>query len=58
VDENPSVVESYGGYRVKPFGCDPWDEEFLKVPEAMAASEDRSGAPLDRAILTLGVHHS
>ena len=52
------MVESYGGYRVKPFGCDPWDEEFLKVPEAMAASEDRSGAPLDRAILTLGVHHS
>ena len=38
VDDDASVVESYGGYRVEPFEGDPWDEEFLKVPEAVEAS--------------------
>jgi hypothetical protein len=28
-------VDSYGGYRVEPFGGDPWDEELLGVPEAV-----------------------
>ena len=40
VDDDASVVESYGGYRVEPFEGDPWDEELLKMPEAVEASED------------------
>jgi hypothetical protein len=40
VDDNASVVESYGGLRVGPFEGDPWDEELLKVPEAVDASEE------------------
>ena len=45
VDDDASVVESYGGLRVRPFEGDPWDEELLKVSEAMVseamdASED------------------
>ena len=35
VDDDASVVESYGGYRVEPFEGDPWDEELLQVPEAV-----------------------
>jgi hypothetical protein len=27
VDDNSSVVESYGGSRVGPFEGDPWDED-------------------------------
>ncbi len=38
VDDDASVVESYGGYRVQPFEGDPWDEELLRVPEAVKAS--------------------
>jgi hypothetical protein len=38
VDDDASVVESYGGYKVEPFGGDPLDEELLKVAEAMYAS--------------------
>jgi phosphoglycolate phosphatase-like HAD superfamily hydrolase len=38
VDDNASVVESYGGYRVEPFGGDPRDEELLRVPEAVGAA--------------------
>lgn len=34
------VFDSYGGYRVEPFEGDLWDEELLKVPEAVEASED------------------
>jgi hypothetical protein len=37
VDDNASVVDSYGGYRVQPFEGDPWDEELLRVPEAVEA---------------------
>ena len=40
VDDDPSVAESYGGYRIEPFEGDPWDEELLKVPEAVEASGD------------------
>jgi hypothetical protein len=40
VDDDASVVESYGGYRVEPFEGDLWDEELLRVPEAVDASED------------------
>ena len=40
VDDDPSVVESYGGLRVEPFEGDPWDEELLRVPEAGDASEE------------------
>jgi hypothetical protein len=38
VDDDASVVESYGGYRIVPFGGNPGDEELLRVPEAVDAS--------------------
>ena len=38
VDDDASVVESYGGLRVEPFEGDPWDEELLRVPEPVKAS--------------------
>ena len=40
VDDDAPVVESYGGLRVEPFEGDPWDEELLRVPEAVEASRD------------------
>lgn len=40
VDDDASVVESYGGYRVEPFGGDSWDEELLRVPEAVDAAKN------------------
>ena len=40
VDDDPSVVERYGGYRVEAFGRDPKDEELLRVPQALDASKD------------------
>jgi phosphoglycolate phosphatase-like HAD superfamily hydrolase len=40
VDDNASVVESYGGYQVGPFEGDPHDEDLLRVPEAVEASGD------------------
>jgi hypothetical protein len=40
VDDDAAVVESYGGLRVERFEGDPWDEELLKVPEAVEASGD------------------
>ncbi len=40
VDDGASMVESCGGYRVEPFGGDPWDEELLRVPEAVEASRE------------------
>ena len=48
VDDNSSVVESYGGLRVGPFQGDPWDEELLGVPEDVEASGEcsrRSSGP-------------
>jgi phosphoglycolate phosphatase-like HAD superfamily hydrolase len=38
VDDNASVIESYGGFRVEPFGGDPGDEALLGVVEAVDAS--------------------
>ena len=40
MDGDASVMGSYGGYRVVPFGGDPGDEEFLSVAEAVGASGD------------------
>lgn len=40
VDDDASVVEKYGGYRVEPFGGDPDDEELLRAVEAVEASGD------------------
>jgi phosphoglycolate phosphatase-like HAD superfamily hydrolase len=40
VDDDASVVGSYGGYLVEPFGGDPHDEELLGVPETVDASGD------------------
>jgi phosphoglycolate phosphatase-like HAD superfamily hydrolase len=45
VDDNASVVESHGGYRVEPFGGDPLDEELLRVAEAVEASGGDLGTP-------------
>jgi hypothetical protein len=38
VDDDASVVESYGGYRVEPFGGDTRDEELLRAAEAVEAA--------------------
>jgi hypothetical protein len=35
VDDDASVVEAHGGYRIKPFDDDPWDEELLRAAEAV-----------------------
>ena len=35
VDDDASVVEAHGGYRVAPFGGDPGDEELLRAAEAV-----------------------
>jgi hypothetical protein len=40
VDDDASVVESYGGYRVEPFKGDPEDEELLRVPKTVDALGD------------------
>ena len=45
VDDDPSVVESYGGLRVEPFEGAPWDEELLRVPEAVEALGSREVLP-------------
>jgi len=44
VDDDASVVESYGGFRMRPFQGDPWDEELLRVPEGVEASGPRAAA--------------
>jgi hypothetical protein len=44
VDDDPSVVESYGGCRVQPFGGGPCDEEPLGVPDGVDASGSWSRA--------------
>jgi hypothetical protein len=47
VDDDGLVVPSYGGLRVEPFGADPRDEELLRVPEVVDASQRTNlGAPL------------
>jgi hypothetical protein len=40
VDDDASVVESYGGCRVEPFEGDPGDEELLRVADAVEVSGD------------------
>ena len=37
VDDDASVVEAHGGYRIKPFRGDPHDEELLRAVEALDA---------------------
>ncbi len=37
VDDDASVVEAHGGYRIKPFDGDPWDEELLRAAAALNA---------------------
>ncbi len=37
VDDDASVVEAQGGYRVKPFDGDPGDEELLRAAAALNA---------------------
>ncbi len=40
VDDDASIVQSYGGYRVAPFEGNPWDEELLRVAEAVEAKRN------------------
>ncbi len=40
VDDDASVVGSYGGYLIEAFGGDPHDEELLGVPETVDALGD------------------
>ena len=35
VDDDASVVEAHGGYRIEPFDGDPHDEELLRAAEAV-----------------------
>jgi phosphoglycolate phosphatase-like HAD superfamily hydrolase len=35
VDDDPSLVEAYGGYLIEPFVGDPGDEELLRAAEAV-----------------------
>lgn len=45
VDDDASVVEAHGGYRVKPFDGDPWDEELLRAAEAVDGASGRGATP-------------
>jgi hypothetical protein len=42
VDDDASVVEAHGGYRVAPFDGDPRDEELLRAAEALDAQGPES----------------
>ena len=35
VDDDAGVVEAHGGYHIKPFDGDPYDEELLRAAEAV-----------------------
>jgi hypothetical protein len=37
VDDDASVVEAHGGYRIKPFDGDPYDEELLRAAESVGS---------------------
>jgi hypothetical protein len=39
VDDQPSWVEEHGGFLVKAYNGDPWDQELLGVVEAVKALE-------------------
>ena len=45
VDDDASVVEAHGGYRVTPFDGDPADEELLRVAEAVDGASGRRATP-------------
>ncbi len=56
VDDDPSVVESYGGYRIEPFEGDPHDEELGGCRELWRRwVPARCCLSAGRGILTLGV---
>ena len=38
VDDDRSMVERHGGYRIAPFDGDPKDEELMRVTQAVEAS--------------------
>jgi hypothetical protein len=40
VDDDRSMVEAHGGYRIMPFDGDPKDEELMRVTQAVEASKD------------------
>ena len=40
VDDDRSMVEAHGGYRISPFDGDPKDEELMRVTQAVEASKD------------------
>ncbi|CAN5658374.1 hypothetical protein BH24ACT20_BH24ACT20_16120 [soil metagenome] len=35
VDDQPGIVQQYGGYEIRPFSGDPEDEELWKVVEEL-----------------------
>ena len=39
VDDDRSMVEAHGGYRITPFDGDPKDEELMRVTEAVEVSK-------------------
>jgi hypothetical protein len=45
VDDDASVVEAHGGYRIKPFDGDPGDEELLRAAEAVDGASGRRATP-------------
>ena len=45
VDDEPSVVEAYGGYLIEPFAGDPRDEELLKVAETLVGAAGSGSLP-------------
>jgi hypothetical protein len=42
VDDDASVVEAHGGYRITPFDGDPLDEELLRATEAVGSTRFNS----------------
>ncbi len=40
VDDDRSMVEAHGGYRIPPFDGDPKDEELMRVARAVEVSQD------------------
>jgi hypothetical protein len=51
VDDDASVVEAHGGFRVTPFDGDPGDEGLLRAAEtvegeAVSVAQDRKSRPL------------
>jgi hypothetical protein len=45
VDDDTSVVEAHGGYRIAPFGGNPRDEELLRAAAAVADASEKGIAP-------------